>query len=118
MVTFRFMIDTWFVQVSGKTFGVINQGGFFTNDKLVADPIRLSADDLRKIAAKVDEVCGPVEHEVCKETGEGGRPKLVCKTSKCNGAELQMRPGMNVEDWAEARENFLIQHPCERVKVA
>lgn len=120
MIQFTLELNTLLVQINGKTFGVINKNGFFLSDMLVTGIVRLSADDLRQIAAKVDDVRAGAapEHDVCREAGEGGRPKLVCRSPGCNGACLEMKQGMNVEDWAEAREKFLIKHPCERIRKA
>lgn len=117
MVKFVWVVDAWFVQVHDKSFGVINRSGFFLSDKLVTETVRLNASDLRLIAAKVDEVTG-TWHDVCREVDENGRLKLVCRSPGCSGSSIEMKPGMNVEDWAEAREKFLIKHPCERVRKA
>lgn len=117
MVKFVWVIDAWFVQIRDKSFGVINKNGLFLSSQLVTETVLLEAKDLRLIAAKMDEVAGNI-HDVWREADDKGRPKLVCRSPGCRGAELQMKPGTNVEDWAEAREEFLIKHRCERVKKA
>lgn len=117
MVKFVYVIDAWFVHYNNKAFAVINRNGLFMNGHTLEEPVRLDAKDLRLIAAKVNEVMG-TWHDVYREIDENGRPKLVCWSSGCNKASIEMKPGMNVEDWAEARERFLIKHPCERVRKA
>lgn len=117
MIKFVYVAGVWFVHRNNKAFAVINRSGFIMNEHTLKEPLRLDANDLRLIATAVDEVMG-TRHDVWREVGEDGRPKLVCKTSGCNGSSVEMKSGMNVEDWAEAREKFLIKHPCERVRKA
>ncbi len=119
MVKFNFSGGIWFVRIDDDVFfGVINKSGFCISDISVSDLVCLSSDELRQIASKVDEVNGKksAEHNVVRTEDEAHRPKLVCHSSSCRGDSIEMKPGMNVEDWAEAREKFLIQHPCSRIR--
>ncbi|MBI2099136.1 hypothetical protein HYT45_01835 [Candidatus Uhrbacteria bacterium] len=111
-------VNGWIVFVGDKTFGYINKDGFISSPVCINGFVALSPDELRQIADKVDEVSGKKlsEHNVVRTEDEAHRPRIVCHSPGCDGAILEMKQGMNVEDWAEAREKFFIQHPCSRIK--
>ena len=118
MVTFPRGSYGFMVCVGNGVVGYISKEQGFISVPAGIKHIAFGAEDLRQIANKVDQICGIVvaDHDVVRTEDGVRRPKLVCNSSGCNRAELEMRPGMSVEDWAEAREKFLMNHPCERVK--
>lgn len=55
MVEFRSTMGGYEVRVDGQLFGHIDKDGFFTDPTVVKDFMRVSSNDLRKIADKTDE---------------------------------------------------------------
>lgn len=55
MVEFGTSAGGYEVRVDGKLFGYIDKNGFFTDPTVVKSFMRVSSDDLRQIADKVEE---------------------------------------------------------------
>ena len=55
MVEFRHTMGGYEVRVDGNPFGHIVKNGFFTDPTVVKNFMRVSSDDLRKIADKAED---------------------------------------------------------------